>query len=69
MFNIFDELQIGMAAKERQSRLEREAATERLLAEAQAQRSEPQDGQSFFMQFFALALKAFGTNGQMNWKL
>jgi hypothetical protein len=48
--------------------LEREAATERLLAEAQAQRDEPQDGRNFFMKFLALAFKAFGTNGQMNWK-
>jgi hypothetical protein len=68
MFNIFDELHIGMAAKERQSRLDREAATERLLAEAQAQRDKPQNGRAF-SRFLALALKALGTNGQMNWKL
>ena len=68
MFNLFDELGIGMAAKERQDRLEREAARERLLAEAQAQRREPRNRRAF-AQFLALALKAFGTNGQMNWKL
>jgi len=48
MFNSFDELYIGIATRERQNRLEREAATERLLAEAQAQRDEPQDGRNFF---------------------
>jgi hypothetical protein len=42
--------------------LEREAATERLLAEAQAQRDKPQNGQAF-SRFLALALKALGTNG------
>ncbi len=69
MFNLFDELYIGMASKERQDRLEREAAREGLLAEAQAQRHKPQNGRTFLTQFLALALKAFGTNGQMNWKL
>jgi len=49
MFNSFDELYIGIATRERQNRLEREAATERLLAEAQAQRDEPQDGRNFFL--------------------
>lgn len=69
MFNIFNELYIGMAVKEKQNRLEREAAMRRLLAEAQVQRKEPQNGQSFFMQFLALAFKALGTNGQIYWKL
>jgi hypothetical protein len=68
MFNLFNELWIGMAARERQDRFEREAATERLLAEAQAQRDKPQNGRAF-SRFLALALKALGTNGQMNWKL
>ncbi|MCL6641992.1 MAG: hypothetical protein K6T71_01525 [Candidatus Bipolaricaulota bacterium] len=68
MLNLFDELYIGMAARERQDRLEREAARERLLAEAQAQRHKPQNGRAF-AQFLALALKTFGINGQMNWKL
>jgi hypothetical protein len=68
MFNLFNELWIGMAARERQDRLEREAATERLLAEAQAQRDKPQNGRAF-SRFLALALKAFGTNGHTNWKL
>jgi hypothetical protein len=62
MFNSFDELYIGIATRERQNRLEREAATERLLAEAQAQRNKPQNGQAF-SRFLALALKALGTNG------
>jgi|FaiFalDrversion3_1042247.scaffolds.fasta_scaffold90574_1 hypothetical protein len=62
MFNSFDELYIGIATRERQNRLEREAATERLLAEAQAQRDKPQNGQAF-SRFLALALKALGTNG------
>jgi len=69
MFNIFDELWIGITAKERQERLKREAVRERLLAEAQVQRREPQNRRTFFAQFLALALKALGTNGQMNWKL
>lgn len=68
MFNLFDELYVGMEAMERQKRLEREAATRRLHAEAQAQHHKPQNGRTF-TQFLALALKAFGTNGQMNWKL
>jgi hypothetical protein len=68
MFNLFNELWIGMAARERQDRFEREAATERLLAEAQAQRDKPRNGRAF-SRFLALALKALGTNGQMNWKL
>jgi hypothetical protein len=62
MFNSFDELYIGIATRERQNRLEREAATERLLAEAQAQRDKPQNGQAF-SRFLALTLKALGTNG------
>jgi hypothetical protein len=62
MFNSFNELYIGIATRERQNRLEREAATERLLAEAQAQRDKPQNGQAF-SRFLALALKALGTNG------
>jgi hypothetical protein len=62
MFNSFDELYIGIATRERQNRLEREAATERLLAEAQAQRDKPQNGRDF-SRFLALALKALGTNG------
>jgi hypothetical protein len=62
MFNSFDELYIGIATRERQNRLEREVATERLLAEAQAQRDKPQNGQAF-SRFLALALKALGTNG------
>jgi hypothetical protein len=62
MFNSFDKLYIGIATRERQNRLEREAATERLLAEAQAQRDKPQNGQAF-SRFLALALKALGTNG------
>jgi hypothetical protein len=62
MFNSFDELYIGIATRERQNRLEREAATKRLLAEAQAQRDKPQNGQAF-SRFLALALKALGTNG------
>jgi hypothetical protein len=62
MFNSFDELYIGIATRERQNRLEREAATEKLLAEAQAQRDKPQNGQAF-SRFLALALKALGTNG------
>jgi hypothetical protein len=61
MFNSFDELYIGIATRERQNRLEREAATEKLLAEAQAQRDKPQNGQAF-SRFLALALKALGTN-------
>jgi|GEM_PF-1416018 len=69
MFNLFGELWIGMAAKQRQDRLGREDARERLLAETQAQRDKPHGGRTLLTQFLALALKAFGTNGQMNWKL
>lgn len=69
MFNILNELQIGMAAKEKQDRFEREAAIRRLLNEAQAQQKEAQSERTSWVQFLALAFKAFGTNGQMNWKL
>jgi hypothetical protein len=69
MFNIFDELKIGMAAKEKQDRFGREAALRRLLNEAQAQHREAQGERTSWTQFLALAFKALGTNGQMNWKL
>ncbi len=69
MFSIFDELWIGMAAKEKQERLAREAALRELFEEAKAHREESQGGRTSWMQFLALAIKAFGNNGQMHWKL
>lgn len=69
MFNIFDELKIGMAAKEKQARFEREAAIRILLNEAQAQQKEAQSERASWAQSLALVFKALGTNGQMNWKL
>lgn len=69
MFNIFDELKIGMAAREKQDRFVREAALRGLLDEAQAQQRAAQSERTSWTQFLALAFKAFGINGQMNWKL
>jgi len=69
MFNIFDELKIRLVAREKQDRFEREAAIRRLLSEAHTQRDESRKERRFFVEFLALAFKAFGTNGQMNWKL
>lgn len=70
MFNIFDEVRIGMAAKAEQDRLWSEAELQRLLSEAQSQVKSPQENEvSSWAQFLALAFKAFGTNGQIHWKL
>ncbi len=69
MFNIFDELKIGLAAKEREARLERAAAIHILLSEAQDHQERSRQERRSFTEFLALALKALGTNGQMNWKL
>ncbi len=69
MFNILNELHIGLAVKEKQASFEREAALRSLLNEAQAQQKEAQSAQISWAQFLALAFKALGTNGQMNWKL
>jgi hypothetical protein len=69
MFTIFDELWIGVAVKEKQNRFEREAAIQRLLSEAQVQHNEAQRERASWVQFLALAFKALGTNGRMNWKL
>ncbi len=69
MFNIFNELWIGIAAREKQDRFVREAALRRLLDETQAQQRAAQSERTSWTDFLALALKAFGTNGQMHWKL
>ncbi len=69
MFNILDELRIGMAAKERQERLAREAALRSPYEEAKTHWEESRNGRASWVQFLALALKAFSANGQMNWKL
>ncbi len=69
MFNIFDELKIGLVAREKQDCLEREAAVRRLLSEAHTRQNESRKERRFFVEFLALAFKAFGTNDQMNWKL
>ncbi len=69
MFNILDELRIGMAAREKQERLAREIALRNLYEEAKAHREGSRNGRASWVQFLALALKALGTNGQLNWKL
>lgn len=69
MFNIFDELKIGLVSREKQDRFEREAAMRRLLSEAHTRQNESRKERRSLTEFLALAFKAFGTNGQMNWKL
>lgn len=69
MFNILDELRIGMAVKEKQDRFQREEQIRRLLRDAHTQQNESRQERRSLAEFLALAFKAFGTNGQMNWKL
>lgn len=69
MLNIFDELWIKAAVEEKQNRFEREARVRRLIRETHTQQNESRKEPRSFAKFLALALKAFGTNGQMNWKL
>lgn len=69
MFNILDELQIGMATRERQERLAREAALRSSYEEAQRHGEGSRHGRASWVQFLALAFKAFSVNRQMNWKL
>jgi hypothetical protein len=68
MFNILDELRLGMAAKAEQDRLIRETAERRLLRDVRLSRPGRHKEWLPLAQFFSLFLKAMGTNGQMNWK-
>lgn len=69
MFNILDELQIGMAAKEMQDRSLREEGVRRRLNEAQLRERASPIGWASWAQFLALALRTFGINGRLSWKL
>ncbi len=69
MFNILDELQIGLVVKEKQDRLAREAWITRLLRKVHTRQGESRKERGSLAEFLALAFRALGTNGQINWKL
>lgn len=69
MFNMLDELRIGMAAKAEQDRLARKIEEQRVLRDAQLQRQEGSPEWLSLGQLLALFFRSMGTNGQMNWKL
>ncbi len=69
MFNMLDELRVGMAARAEQDRLARKIEEQRVLCDAQLQGQDGSTEWLSFGQLLALFFRSMSTNGQMHWKL